>query len=115
MLYKGEKRMVKKLKDKKIELFKTEYTRDNVGQSIPNLVSITPTPIWAYFRQLSGQEYFAAASTQSTEEVLFTINWRNDIDTYIQVKFRGKFYNITRIDPFEGNKTDLNLYCKIIN
>ncbi|WP_352399092.1 phage head closure protein [Anaerotignum sp.] len=105
--------MVKKLKDKKIELFKKEYIEDDIGQQRLVLSNITPSPIWAYFRQLSGQEYFAAASTQATEEVLFTINWRNDIDTYIQVKFRGKFYNITRIDSFEGNKTDLNLYCKL--
>ena len=38
-----------------------------------------PTPIWAYFRQLSGEEYYAAAAIQVTEEVLFRINWRDDI------------------------------------
>jgi len=105
--------MVKKLKDKKIELFETRYITDDIGNEIEELVNLTPTPIWAYFRQLSGNEYYAAASTQTTEEVVFTINWRNDITTRVQVKFKGKLYDITRIDPFEGYKSDINLYCKL--
>lgn len=105
--------MVKKLKDKKIELFEFRHTTDDIGNQIEEEVLLTPTPIWAYFRQLSGQEYFAAASTQSTEEVVFTINWRNDISTYTEVKYKGKRYNITRIDPFEGYKSDISLYCKL--
>jgi len=105
--------MVKKLKDKKIELFKVEYIRDEDGYETKSFINLTPTPIWAYFRQLSGEEYYAAAAIQVTEEVLFRINWRDDIDTSAVVKFRGTYYEITRIDTFEGYKEDISLFCKL--
>ena len=57
--------MVKKLKDKKIELFKVEYIRDEDGYETKSFINLTPIPIWAYFRQLSGKEYYAAAAIQS--------------------------------------------------
>lgn len=46
--------------------------------------------VWAYFRNLSGKEVFAAAT----------------------VRYNGTLYNITRIDTFEGYKEDLTLYCR---
>ncbi|MDL2224939.1 phage head closure protein [Eubacteriales bacterium OttesenSCG-928-M02] len=100
-----------KLKDKKIEIFKQLVTRDKYGVSTTTLEPIAP-PIWAYYRQLSGKEVFAAASTHSVEEVLFVINWRDNITTRHIVRFRGADYDITRIDTFEGYKSDLTLYAK---
>jgi SPP1 family predicted phage head-tail adaptor len=43
--------------------------------------------------------------------VLFTINYRPDVTTAHVVQFRGVLYDITRIDTFEGYKSDLTLYC----
>ena len=106
--------MQKKTKNKKIELFELQYIEDDIGQQIERFINLTQTPIWAYFRQVSNSEYFAAKSIQSTEEVVFVINWRKDISTYVQIKFEGKFYDITRIDCFEGGKNDLKLYAKAI-
>ena len=51
-------------------------------------------------------------TTQLEEEVLFQIGYRADITTSHTIKFRGIEYDIVRIDPFEGYKTDLKLYCK---
>ena len=65
----------------------------------------------AYFRQLSGKEVFAAATTNYKEEVLFTINYRTDITPAHVVRYRDVLYDITRIDTFEGYKEDLTLYC----
>lgn len=65
----------------------------------------------AAFRQLSGKEVFAAATTNYKEEVLFTINYRTDLTTACVVRYRGVLYDITRIDTFEGYKEDLTLYC----
>lgn len=106
--------MVKKLKDKKISILKKQYIEDEIGNQYEDWADLTPTPIWAYFRQLSGTERASAAvSDIVTEEVLFRINWRDDIDTSAVVKFRGTYYEITRIDTFEGYKEDLSLYCKL--
>ena len=67
--------------------------------------------MWAYFRQLSANEIYRV-TTQTEEKVLFQIGYRNDITTANTIVYRGKTYNITRIDVFEGYKSDLVLYCK---
>ena len=99
-----------KLKDKKIELLQQMTTRDNEGFAQTTLEPICP-PLWAYFRQLSGKEVFAAATINYKEEALFTINYRADITTAHVVQYKGVLYDITRIDTFEGYKEDLTLYC----
>lgn len=99
-----------KLKDKKIELLQQVTTRDNEGFAQTTLEPICP-PLWAYFRQLSGKEVFAAATVNYKEEVLFQINYRTDLTTANVVRYNGTLYNITRIDIFEGYKKDLTLYC----
>ena len=100
-----------KLKDKKIEILRLETVKDSMGFSTDTLVPIGP-PMWAYFRQLSGNEIFAAQAVQVTEDVLFIINYREDITTRHMIRFRGVDYDITRVDTFEGYKNDLTLYAK---
>lgn len=100
-----------KLKDKKIQILAITRTQDPDGYSIEILTPIAP-PLWAYFRQLSGKEVYAAMSVQATEEVLFVIGYRADITTAHIIRFRGVDYDITRVDTFEGYKSDLTLYAK---
>ena len=100
-----------KLKDKKIEILAVTHTQDPDGYSIETLTPISP-PMWAYFRQLSGKEVYAAMSVQATEEVQFVVNWRDDITTRHIIRFQGVDYDITRVDTFEGYKQDLTLYAK---
>ena len=66
-----------KLKDKKIEILAATFTKDADGFAVEHLAPIAP-PVWAYFRQLSGKEIYAAATVQAVEEVLFVINWHAD-------------------------------------
>ena len=68
--------------------------------------------MWAYFRHLSGEEYFAASTTNYKEEVLFQINYRTDLTTAHVIRYNGVLYDITRIDSYEGYKADLKLYAK---
>ena len=98
-----------KLKDKKIEIQEVRYVSDAIGNR--KKVTVTVATVWAYFRQLSMQELYNV-TTQLEEEVLFQIGYRADITTSHTIKFRGIEYDIVRIDPFEGYKTDLKLYCK---
>jgi len=51
-----------KLKDKKIEILAPHTVRDNEGFATTTLEPVD-APLWAYFRQLSGKEVFAAATT----------------------------------------------------
>ena len=98
-----------KLKDKRIEIQETKYVSDKYGNRIKQTVTIAI--VWAYFRQLSGDEIYRV-TTQTEETVLFQIGYRADITTANTIVYKGKTYNITRIDVFEGYKSDLVLYCK---
>lgn len=95
-----------KLKDKKIEILISTISKDSAGFAMETLEPIAP-PLWAYFRQLSGNEIHANAATVATEEVLFTINWRDDVTPRHLVQYRGNLYNITRVDVFEGIRAKL--------
>ena len=100
-----------KLKDKKIEVLAATFTKDADGFAVETLAPIAP-PVWAYFRQLSGKEIYAAATVQAVEEVLFVVNWRADITTRHVIRYNGALYDITRVDCFEGYKRDLGVYTK---
>ena len=98
-----------KLKDKRIEIQESRFITDRYGNHKQQFVTVAT--VWAYFRQLSGDEIHRV-TTQTTEEVLFRINYRSDITTAQVIKFRGTLYDITRVDVYEGYKRDLTLYCK---
>jgi len=101
-----------KLKDKKIEILRADFTKDTAGFATETLTPIAP-PVWAYFRHLSGKEIYAAMTVQAVEEVQFVINWRADITTRHVVRYNGALYDITRVDTFEGYKQDLIVYCRL--
>lgn len=85
-----------KLKDKKIQILThTNDTNDN-GFPVTAWRPIDEGMLWAYYRQLSGREFYASAMLNNTEDVVFTINWRNDLDTNCIVKFRGVYYYTPR-------------------
>lgn len=106
--------MKRQLKDKKIDIYTVDWVFDDIGQQIAEWTKLTDTPLWAYFRQIGGNEYYAAAVAERVaEDVVFSVNWRDDIDTSARVVYKGKEYEITRIDPYEGYKSDLKLYCKL--
>lgn len=83
-----------KLKDKKIEIQEVQYVSDKYGNRPKQLVTVVT--VWAYFRQLSGDEIYRV-TTQTTEEMMFRNNYRS---------------GITCVDVYEGYKNDLTLYCK---
>ena len=99
-----------KLKDKKIEICEYQYTTDAIGNHKKTLVSVAK--VWAYFRQLSGKEIETGISTKTNETVLFKISYRADLKTTHVIKYNGILYDITRVDAFEGYKSDLAIYCQ---
>ena len=99
-----------KLKDKRIEICEYQYTSDAIGNRVKTLVPLAT--VWAYFRQLSGREIETGISTKTNENVLFQIGHRDGIKTTHVIRYKGTLYNITRVDTFEGYKTDLTIYAK---
>jgi SPP1 family predicted phage head-tail adaptor len=102
-----------KLKDKKIQILKPTHGVDDSGFNDTNWQPIHKGKLWAYYRHLSGKEFFASATVNATEEVLFIINWREDLAASMVVTYKGNIYEITRVDDYEGYKKDLHIYCKI--
>ena len=90
-------------KDKKVIIYKTD--------------NIHPGKLWAYVRQQSASEYYAAKAVQVTEEILFVVNWRSDLitpdSTSLYIFYKGAWYDVQRIDTFEGYKEDLQIYAKL--
>lgn len=100
-----------KLKDKKINIYRETHVPNGNGYTT-KVTEPLALNVWAYFRQLSGKEIFAAAAYRYDEEVMFAINYRNDVTTACFVEYGGVRYDVTRIDTFEGYKQDITLYCK---
>lgn len=101
-----------KIKDKKIIIYKSVLTEDEIGNQVEKWRPIHPGSLWAYYRQLSATEFFASATTNYQETALFAVNWRNDISADMQILYKGKWYIITRIDDYEGYKDSLKVYVK---
>jgi SPP1 family predicted phage head-tail adaptor len=53
-----------------------------------NLLDERGAAVWAYFRQLSGNEIYKV-TTQTTEEVMFVINYRTDIMPENVILYKG--------------------------
>lgn len=103
---------MRNLKDKKIILYKKTTVKDSAGFSTTKYIPIHAGKLWAYVRQLSANEFYAAKAVQQTEEMLFTVNWRDDVSAAdCFVEYKGVFYNIMRVDTFEGYKEDLKVYA----
>lgn len=104
------------LKDKKITILTYTESENEVGETIQNWIPLEgAVNIWAYYRQATASEFFGAMTTNYKVEAIFQIAWRPGLNTYMQIRFKGKDYRITRIDDFEGNKTDLKIYAYILN
>ena len=100
-----------KLKDKKIDILYADHEPDECGNNSLKLKPVALS-VWAYFRQLSQKEVYTPLEMQTPEEVLFQISYRPDITIAHVIRYKGVLYDVTRVDVFEGYKSDLTLYCK---
>jgi len=51
-------------------------------------------------------------TVQTVEDMLFVVNWRDDVTTAHVVRYRGALYDIVRVDTFEGYKGDIGVYTR---
>lgn len=105
--------MKRKIKDKKITIMRSIEVEDEDG--FGTMQKFIPLKggenIWAYYRHISGKEFFQAAKLNTKSECIFEINWRKDINTSMRIKYRDELYEICQIDDFEGYKKDLKIYA----
>lgn len=93
-------------------------TTDEDGFQTAGYMPIHPQEsLWAYFKQLSASLFYASNTTAIKEECLFRVNYtdtilQNHANDYF-VYYDGMLFQCTRVDPFEGYKRDLVLYCKL--
>ena len=104
------------LKDKKITIYFKSHSTDPEGYPIEGFKPVHPGSLWAYKRQFSAKEYYAAKTTNIEEELLFIVNWRADLITEnsinYYIRYGDEWYDIERIDTYEGYKNDLRIYAK---
>lgn len=109
--------MPAKIKDKKIILYNCTSKPNANGINQKVYTPIHPGKLWAYVRQLSAKEYFAAMAAKVTEEMIFQVNWRSDLNIgnvlSLYVVYRGLWYSVGRIDTYEGYKQDLKLHATL--
>lgn len=65
--------------------------------------------VWASVSNLSGREYYQAATVQAEKTVKFLIRYIEEVDTSMRILFKNKQYNITSID----NMKYTNKYIEI--
>jgi len=103
-------------KDKKVTILEITTGQDESGYPVEEEAPIkNGENIWAYYRQASGEEFYAAASQNYKVEVVFKIGWRDNLENDMKILFRKVRYAITRIDDYEGYKKDLTIYAYAIN
>lgn len=97
------------LKDKKISLIKMVECENEIGDT--ELQEKEFAKVWAYYRHATSKELIEAQKINTRINAVFIINWRNDLDTKMKIKYKNDIYEIFNIDDFEGYKRDIKLYA----
>ena len=100
------------IKDKKAEIFDRLIVRDSMGGRITYYIPLSAAPLWCYAKQISASLYFAARAYQMEEKRLFVFNFNPDIAVYKLIRYRGQWYEITRVDTDEDYNGDMFVYVK---
>lgn len=102
--------MARNLKDKKIAIYaETSISKPGYKPEY-GYKPIHPGRLWAYVRQLSQKELSYASGKYTPETTLFEINWRSDLITLKHfIEYKGLFYEIKRVDTYEGYKDTIKI------
>ncbi len=99
--------------DQRITIKRRVASVNDYGEDAYTFENLPTSPeVWAQAEPLRGREFFAAAQAGSEATVRFRIWWRGDVDSTMQITWRGEVYEITSdpIDP-NGAKEVLELMC----
>lgn len=65
--------------------------------------------LWAYVRELTEREKFAAKAAGSEQSTVFKVNYNARLKAGQHLEFRGETFVIKSVDGFEYYKRDLTL------
>ena len=103
------------IKDKKIFIYEITAKRDTQGNEIKAKIYIhSKTGLWAYVREMSEREKFAAKAAGSELSTIFKVNYNKKIKAGQYLEFKGETFLIESVDGFEYYKRDLTLNAKRI-
>ena len=100
------------LKDKKCEVYNQVIKIDKIGARDTIYVSIFPSPIWCYARQVSADLFFRKEQFNIQESYFFVFNFSKIIRPQNLILYRDTWYEITRVDTDEDYNSDLYVYAK---
>lgn len=104
-----------KIKDKKIDLLRNFEEQSN---PLPDSGYTEPIEdgknVWAYYRAASTRELQFAGMAGRELNVIFYINWRDNLLPLDMVRYEGTVYKIDQIDDFEGYKEDMKITASAI-
>ena len=98
-------------KDKKCRLIKSVSTQNAYGSWTTSYQYATPGEIWCYANQLTQSQTFEAKTYGDDETRIFVFNYREDIEVYSFIEYKGRFYTVTRVDTKDDYKTELFVYA----
>jgi len=99
-------------KDKKVKIIRAYSELNALGQKSNGYRYITNQSLWAYANQLSQTQTFNAKAYGDEESYFFVLNYRTDLTIDDFIEYRGKYYNITRVDTTDDYNNDLYIYAK---
>ncbi len=99
-------------KDKQVRPIRRTAKNTAAGYPKQTYQYLTKGAIWAFTRQLSQDQKYAAHAYMTEEERFFVVNYRNDLKLYDQIEYKGVYYSITRLDTQDDYNTDLFIYVE---
>jgi len=111
------KQRTRLVKDKKVRAFETAVRAvwgfERVFKSYCH--SESSGGVWAYVRHLSGAEVLRARQVQNNQTLQIIVSYNPRITTNLYLEFGGKTYKVVSIDPYEFNKTDLEIRAEEVS
>lgn len=103
------------LKDKKAQVYKKTYGgRDPDGfRTGEGYVPLAPSPLWCYTRQTSQVMRQMSFATGEMEERYFVFNNLSTVEVGDYILYKGKWYQITRVDTADDYKSDMFIYVAL--
>jgi SPP1 family predicted phage head-tail adaptor len=103
------------IKDKRIFIYEIISKRDTQGNEIKEKRYIHPKiGLWAYIREMSEREKFAAKAAGAQLSTIFKVNYNKKIKAGQYLEFKGETFLIESVDGFEYYARDLTLSAKRI-
>lgn len=101
------------LKDKKARVYHPISVKTSSGRTeLKYLMPVSPDDMWCYSRQLTQDQLFAAHAWLSDEKRLFVFNFYSGVKLYDVVKYKGNWYEVTRVDTTDDYNGELFVYVK---